>query len=80
MEVSVLAFGIAKDICGSGKIKLQLEQGADTRALRKALEAGYPDLSGLSSYMIAVNQQYTDEDILIEASDEIAIIPPVSGG
>ncbi|GAB3352853.1 hypothetical protein GCM10027566_12600 [Arachidicoccus ginsenosidivorans] len=80
MEVSILAFGIAKDIVKASKIKIELEPGADTRVLRKTLETSYPALAGLKSYMIAVNQQYANEDTLLKAQDEIAIIPPVSGG
>lgn len=80
MEVSILAFGIAKDIVKANKIKIELEPGANTRVLRKTLETSYPAFAELKSYMIAVNQQYASEDTALKAQDEIAIIPPVSGG
>jgi molybdopterin synthase sulfur carrier subunit len=34
----------------------------------------------LASYMIAVNSEYASEDDRINENDEIAVIPPVSGG
>lgn len=79
MEVKVLAFGIAKDIFGNRELSVQ--PGGDTvAALRETLETQYPKLKELASYMVAVNETYADNHTTIQATDEIAIIPPVSGG
>ena len=79
MQVEVLAFGIAKEIFGSSSISVDIESG-DTGSLKTSLEAKYPNLKELSSYMIAVNDEYANEKTAITPQDEIAIIPPVSGG
>jgi molybdopterin converting factor subunit 1 len=79
MKVKVLAFGIAKDIFGGASVDINID-GNTTTDLKTALEQQYPRLKLLRSYMIAVNNDYAmDEEILTE-TDEIAIIPPVSGG
>ncbi len=79
MNVNVLAFGIAKDIFGKSSINFHLD-GETTADLKNSLEQQYPRLKQLASYMVAVNNEYAqDEDVLTER-DEIAIIPPVSGG
>ncbi|MNL69681.1 ThiS family protein [compost metagenome] len=48
--------------------------------LRAKLYDQYPSLEKLNSLMIAVNKNYAADDVLINATDEIALIPPVSGG
>ncbi|MCB0700207.1 MAG: molybdopterin converting factor subunit 1 [Chitinophagaceae bacterium] len=80
MKVKVLAFGIAKDIFGSDSITLELKDTNDTEHLRTLLEVKYPELKKLASYMIAVNEEYAQGSSIINDGDEIAIIPPVSGG
>lgn len=79
MKTDVLAFGIAKDIFGAGAISINVN-GATVAALKQVLEEQYPELKALASYMVAVNDAYADDDTVISEQDEIAIIPPVSGG
>jgi molybdopterin synthase sulfur carrier subunit len=76
----ILAFGIAKDIVGGKQIDLDLEHVETVGALRRHLDTLYPRLLQLSSYVIAVNDEYADENISLDQKDEVAIIPPVSGG
>lgn len=79
MQVKVLAFGIAKEIFDGSAISIDIESN-DTDGLKNALEVKYPKLKELSSYMIAVNDEYANDKTPITQQDEIAIIPPVSGG
>lgn len=80
MEIKVLAFGIAKDIFGGQSIQIMLGEAADIATLKTLLEQQYPQLKELASYMIAVNDEYAYANTVIQPGDEIAIIPPVSGG
>ncbi|MGZ3764587.1 MAG: MoaD/ThiS family protein [Mucilaginibacter sp.] len=80
MKVNILAFGIAKDIFAGSKIAVVLNEKETTGNLKQSLEARYPRLKHLSSYMVAVNNEYAADDLIITERDEIAIIPPVSGG
>lgn len=79
MTITVLAFGIAKDIFGGGSIHVELN-GADVQSLKVLLEGRYSRLKDLKSYLVAVNNEYATDDTILKANDEIAIIPPVSGG
>lgn len=73
-------FGIARDIAGSGNIKISLEDNANVGNLMDLLKDSYPKLSGLKSFLIAVNNEYAKEEVKLGPNDEIAVIPPVSGG
>lgn len=79
MKTTILAFGIAKEIFGKPKIEVELT-GKSVAALKNLLENKFPELKQLSSYLVAVNNEYAGPDVLIDNKDEIAIIPPVSGG
>lgn len=80
MMMKILAFGIAKDIFGETTTEVDLPEGATTLQLKSSLEARYPKLKDLASYMVAVNDEYAEDDTVINSTDEVAIIPPVSGG
>jgi len=75
----IKAFGITRDILGSRENLFETE-GNTVASLRAALIASYPQLGRLRSLMIAVNSAYADDNLAIAESDEIALIPPVSGG
>jgi len=75
----VLAFGITRQLLGGKEAVIEVE-GNTVGALRKALSAQFPELRELNSLYIAVNSNYSDEGQILDASDEIALIPPVSGG
>ena len=80
MKITILAFGIAKDIFGASAIDIEVGTDATTLQLKTILEGTYPRLKQLASYMVAVNNEYADDASPITEADEIAIIPPVSGG
>ena len=40
----------------------------------------YPDFTKLRSFSIAVNEEYQNDDFVLNSNDEIVILPPVSGG
>ncbi len=81
MHFKLLAFGIAKDIFGTSLLEISTENSTATvRELQQLLETRYPRLQQLASYMIAVNNTYAAPNDVLEERDEIAIIPPVSGG
>ncbi|MBS1531200.1 MAG: MoaD/ThiS family protein [Bacteroidetes bacterium] len=79
MKAIVLAFGIAKDILGGPDITLDFP-GNTTADLKSVLENQFPRLKQLRSYMVAVNNEYAQDCTVLTEADEIAIIPPVSGG
>lgn len=80
MKLNILAFGITKDIFGASEKELEVHDNIKVKELKDILENDFPELLKLKSYFIAVNEEYAEDDQTIAAMDEIAIIPPVSGG
>ena len=78
-QYKVLAFGITRQLLGGKEAVIEVD-GNTVAALRMALAARFPQLSGLNSLYIAVNSSYSEEDQILTLEDEIALIPPVSGG
>lgn len=81
MRVQVLFFGVLKDIAGKSSDSLEVPEGASVRDLLMHVESGVPRLKeSLPSLAVAVNQQYAGPDTKLKPNDEVALLPPVSGG
>lgn len=81
MLVRILVFGQLKEIASPGELQLEVPAGATVASLFAELVGRYPGLEGLaSSIAIARNQSFAQPDELLEDGDEIALLPPVSGG
>lgn len=78
-KYKLIAFGIARDIVGGKETTIEIS-GNTVGELRNTLLANHPPLTGLNSLLIAVNNVYAEDDLVVSETDEIAIIPPVSGG
>ena len=80
MKYKINLFGIAKDIVGSNVTEIVVSQSADVQAVLGELKTNYPKLKDIKSLLIAVNNEYAELDLVLSENDEIALIPPVSGG
>lgn len=80
MDASVLLFGITRDHVGQSAIRVPLPEGASVADLVQVLRTQYPPLQQLRSLLVAVNGAYADDSQYLNPNDEIALIPPVSGG
>ena len=80
MKVKLLAFGITRDYLGSRELEFEWPGPPTVAGLRASLELAYPALRDLASLRIAVNTEYAQPETSIGPSDEIVLIPPVSGG
>lgn len=80
MTIDVLVFGIAREIVGKSTAAVELDDGITVALLKEKLGAQYPGIGRLSSFAIAVNGVYAAADACIRQGDEVAVIPPVSGG
>lgn len=81
--MKILLFGVAQDIVGERNIFLNPDASSNLRTVgevRHFLIEQYPALKNLSSLALAVNMEYANENQAILDTDEIALIPPVSGG
>ncbi|NUN99234.1 MAG: MoaD/ThiS family protein [Saprospiraceae bacterium] len=80
MQLKILSFGIAKEIVGGPVLDIELAAEATVGELKSRLLARFPDFMALSSLAIAVDGTYAEDDWLLQEGQEIALIPPVSGG
>ncbi|KUY26380.1 MoaD/ThiS family protein [Elizabethkingia ursingii] len=80
MKLKILAFGITKDILGGAEKEIELTDGITVKDLKTKLESEFAELKRLKSYFIAVDDEYAEDDQIIISTNEVAIIPPVSGG
>jgi molybdopterin synthase catalytic subunit len=76
VEVTVRLFAMLRERAGAGSVTLELPEGA---RVRDALDSLSELAEGIPLVM-AVNREYASEDHVLGAGDELALIPPVSGG
>ncbi len=79
MRLNVLFFGLLKDIRSAAFEPLTLAEGATVASVLAHYQA-YFDEPTLRSVAVAVNRQYAKADQVLADGDEIALLPPVSGG
>ncbi|MFQ6112359.1 MAG: molybdopterin converting factor subunit 1 [Nitrospinota bacterium] len=81
MKVKVKCFAWARDATGKEEVEAELEGDASVGSLLKKLAEDYPRLGErLSTMAVSVNQEFARPDEPISEGDEIALIPPISGG
>jgi molybdopterin synthase sulfur carrier subunit len=80
MKINILTFGITKDIIGNRTIEMELPEGSSVGYLKQVLLNSFPAFSDLKSLQVAVNEEFASNEFIITSQDEIALIPPVSGG
>src|SRR3982750_566996 len=76
VEVTVRLFAMLRERAGAREVTLELPDGA---SVRDALES-LGDLARGLPLVMAVNREYAPEDQVLDPGDELALIPPVSGG
>ncbi len=80
-RIDVLLFAAARDLIGRDSLAIDLDLPASAGAVLQAVCVAAPQLAPLATASrLAVNRSYVDGSARIEAGDEIALIPPVSGG
>lgn len=81
MRVRVLLFAILRDAAGAREIPLDLEDGTTAGAAGALLAGKSPALKPyLARIAYAVNRSYVPATTELHEGDELALIPPVSGG
>ena len=80
MKYSINLFGITKEIIGSTLIEIEMQESVNVAQLLEKLKDDYPKLRAIKSLLVAVNSEYAEQDLTLNVRDEIALIPPVSGG
>jgi len=81
IRVTVLFFGRLKDVAGHAKDSAEFAEAATIEQLFALYSARYPDLAKYRSSVVASrNQEFSAWDTPLCSGDEVAFLPPVSGG
>jgi len=81
MRVRILFFGVLKDLVGRPSEEAEFPEGADLRAVFDTVAARCPPLREMArSIVVARNREFANLTTKIEDGDEVAFLPPVSGG
>lgn len=81
MRVRVLFFGQLKDVCGMPQDALELAEGAPAKLVFDNYAARFPRLAAMAgSVVLAVNHEFAQPGAVLKDGDEVALLPPVSGG
>lgn len=79
--VTVLLFAAAREAAGRGRLEVPPAPGLTAGAVWERLVAEHPALAPFSaSISVAVNHRFRPKDAEVEPGDELAFLPPVSGG
>ena len=81
MNVRVKFFAMTRDVVGKDETVASLPADSAASELLQSLFLQYPGLKAWQHYFrVAVNYEYVDVHQQLHEGDEVAIIPPVSGG
>ncbi len=81
MRVEVRLFAVCRERAGRDRLSLEVSEGATVGDLVAAVAEAHPELAPLlPAVRVAKNQRFARSEEPVSASDELAILPPVSGG
>jgi len=81
MKITARFFASAREAVGQRALALDLPDGLSAGDLLARLVSDYPRLAACAPHLrLAVNESYTDQHHPLHDGDEVALIPPVSGG
>lgn len=81
VRIQVKLFASLRDRAGISELTLELPAGATVREAAEALQTRLPAIAGYrASVAYAVNRSYAQPGCVLNDGDELAVIPPVSGG
>ena len=81
MRVTIRLFAGYRERVGATRIDLDLPEGSTVGHMAEEMLRAYPTLGAdPSRLVVAVNQEYRDHEFTLSPGDEVALIPPVSGG
>ncbi len=80
VQVTVRLFASIREALGTSIVMVDIPDGVDVATLKRELRATYPQFATLPEAMVSVNYEYVTDDHTLRPADEVALIPPVSGG
>ena len=80
-KMRILLFAALREAVGKNELELEVPSGGTPTEVWNQLVAAHPELKDFdNTVMVAVNQEYVQPWVELKAGDEVAFIPPISGG
>ncbi|MDP7586738.1 MAG: MoaD/ThiS family protein [SAR202 cluster bacterium] len=81
MELNVRLYALYRERAGGSIVSVTLPDGATVADLTDEIRRQIPNLAPPEvKVVVAVNTDYADSDMILQQSDDVCLIPPVSGG
>ena len=81
MKIQIALFASARQIANTSQLEVEFEHSPTIAELQQELVRRYPNLAELAAKsFFALNHEFAEVDQRVTSADEIALIPPVSGG
>lgn len=81
MQVKARFFALYRELAGRGEAQIELKEGATVALLKRKIARNFPALRDrLKDSVVAVNAQYAPPNLTLREGDEVAFLPPLSGG
>ena len=81
LNTKVKLFAMLREKAGTSELHLKLPKARTVADLRAEVARRFPELAvSAAAAMVAVNAEYVEESHFLREGDEVALIPPVSGG
>lgn len=79
-RIQIRFFGPARELAGADELSLDVEDNTTVGQIAGVIAENYPELGRAVGVRLAVNREYVALDRVLHDRDEVAVIPPVSGG
>jgi molybdopterin synthase catalytic subunit len=81
LKVKVRLFARLRELAATGELDIEIGPGLTIGALRGLLKEDFPGLENwLDTAAVAVNGEYSQAGLTLKSGDEVAFLPPFSGG
>ena len=81
MNITIKFFARLREAVGSGTLQRDVSKNSTITDLIESLQTEFPKLGDIASRtIVAINQEFVDQDTPLSEGDEVALFPPVSGG
>ena len=81
MKIKVLYFASLKDKLRKNSEELNIKENSSIKDLKELIIKKYPEVKELlEKCMVALNENYVNDEVILKDNDTIAFIPPVGGG
>ena len=80
MKIGVYPLGVLKNVASQSRLQVTMPEGHTVAQLRAQLLVEYPLLQAISSFVIVVNNALVPSATVLQPTDKVVVMSPLSGG